>query len=350
MSLMIIEDESSPEPVQPQKEDLSENTEKVSADMTDHPDQEENQIQSSNTDHKTDTPENMDETKGAGQRNNSSDKNPELQDQPETKEDESSPEPVQLQKEDLSENTEKASADMTDHPDQEENQIQSNNTDHKTDTPENMDETKEAGQRNNSTFFDLLFINAGKHSETKVNVVLLGMAGSGKSASGNTILGKKSFISKPSSKPITTECQAAETRRNGLHLFVIDTPDIFDDEIKSSVKSKHVKKCKQLCKSEPCVYLVVMHVSRFTDGERDIVGKLEKAFGSKVKEKTVVLFTRGDDLQQGEITFEEFLHKGHPGLREIIKQCGNRCVLFENRKSSSQQVKNLIDTVTGLLE
>lgn len=70
MSLMIIEDESSPEPVQPQKEDLSENTEKASADMTDHPDQEENQIQSNNTDHKTDTPENMDETKGAGQRNN----------------------------------------------------------------------------------------------------------------------------------------------------------------------------------------------------------------------------------------------------------------------------------------
>uniref|UniRef100_A0A3P9C4H0 AIG1-type G domain-containing protein n=1 Tax=Maylandia zebra TaxID=106582 RepID=A0A3P9C4H0_9CICH len=202
-----------------------------------------------------------------------------------------------------------------------------------------------------NTFFDLLFINAGKHSETKVNVVLLGMAGSGKSASGNTILGKKSFISKPSSKPITTECQAAETRRNGLHLFVIDTPDIFDDEIKSSVKSKHVKKCKQLCKSEPCVYLVVMHVSRFTDdGERDILKKLEKTFGTKVKEQTVILFTRGDNLEEAELSLEGFLHSCHPGLKKIIEKCGNRCVVFENRSSSSDQVEKLMNTVSVVLK
>ncbi|KAF1373316.1 hypothetical protein PFLUV_G00259270 [Perca fluviatilis] len=145
----------------------------------------------------------------------------------------------------------------------------------------------------------------GNHSGTEVNLVLLGMTGTGKSASGNTILGKKEFISRVRSNLVTTECQEAETVINGRHVRVIDTPDIFDDEMKSSIK-EHVGNCKDLSQSGPCVYLLVMHVSRFTDGERDTLEMLETAFGSKVREQTVILFTRGKDLEQGEMSFKEF--------------------------------------------
>ncbi|XP_019207918.1 GTPase IMAP family member 8-like [Oreochromis niloticus] len=190
----------------------------------------------------------------------------------------------------------------------------------------------------------------GRHTGTTVNFVVLGVAGTGKSASGNTILGKKHFISRPSSKPVTTKCQNGQTKINDLHVRVIDTPDMFDDDIAPSVRGKHVKRCKQLCESGPCVYVLVMHVSRFTDGERDIMEKLEEDFGREVSGQTIILFTRGNDLQQAGIGLEDFLHSCQPDLKKMVEKCGNRCVLFENNKSGPAQVEKLMEKVNTILE
>lgn len=195
--------------------------------------------------------------------------------------------------------------------------------------------------------FFFFFNNAGKCTITNVNLVLVGMAGTGKSASANSILRKEAFLSTSSSSSVTRECQVEQREINGVHVRVIDTPDIFDDEMPSSVREKHVKRCKQLCESKPCVFVLVMHASRFTDGERDILKKLERAFGSKVREKTVILFTRGDDLQHARMSLEDFLHRCQPALKEIIQKCGNRCVLFENM-SDSCQVEKLMNLAIAL--
>ncbi|KAM4534102.1 uncharacterized protein PAE49_022415 isoform 2-T2 [Odontesthes bonariensis] len=184
--------------------------------------------------------------------------------------------------------------------------------------------------------------------EPAVNLVLLGMAGTGKSACGNTILMDNYFTSRVSSKPVTTECQMVEKQINGINVRVIDTPDIFDDDIESSVKKENVKKCKQLCESGPCVYLLVMHVSRFTEGKRDILTKLERAFGSRVKEQTIIVFTRGDDLHRAGMSLESFLGTCDLNLKNIVDKCGRRCVLFENSSSHSDQVDMLMAQVEEL--
>ncbi|XP_071340540.1 GTPase IMAP family member 3-like [Trachinotus anak] len=189
-----------------------------------------------------------------------------------------------------------------------------------------------------------------KPKEQRVNLVLLGMSGTGKSASGNTILRNKHFESRASSKQVTTECQLVEAEIYGRPVRVIDTPDIFDDDIKPSDKDKHVERCNELCQSDPRVFLLVMQVGRFTDGERNVLEKLDKAFGVRAREQTIILFTCGEELQRDGMTLEEFLRSCQPGLKMIIEKCGYRCLTFENRASGSDQSEKLMQTVSRLLE
>ncbi|KAK4483896.1 hypothetical protein RD792_011105 [Penstemon davidsonii] len=197
---------------------------------------------------------------------------------------------------------------------------------------------------------------ASPSSEVRT-LVLVGRAGNGKSATGNSILSRKAFDSMPSSDGVTTTCELHYTvLEDGQILNVIDTPGLFDFSGDTELIGKEIIRCIKMAKDGIHAVLVVLSVrSRFTREEEAAVDSLRKFFGSSISDYMIVVFTGGDDLEDSGKTLDDYLGRHSLGsLKEIVKMCGNRRVLFDNKTKDevkkSKQLKQLISLVNEVVD
>ncbi|KAJ8032131.1 Toll-interacting protein B [Holothuria leucospilota] len=170
----------------------------------------------------------------------------------------------------------------------------------------------------------------------KLNVILVGRGGNGKSSVGNTIMGKECFPHGTIWRQQTVQLERLQ--KDNFEINVMDTPNLFNERQKMSAAPRMMEILKTAMDFPDGIdlFLIVCRSDIRCGDEDKILDELEKMYGSSVFGRSLLVLTRVKEFLQN-TTLEEGL-KAKEDLWHLCTRVQGRVIAIQN---DMEQLRNI---------